>query len=238
MGQHIHAQLQLLLLHAGVCRVRLQGLQNGRKLIAQKHGDHSRRRLVGTQAMIVSGGGHSSPQKALVVVHSLHNGHQKQQELRVFIGRLPRREKVDAGIGGQGPVIMLTAAVDPGKGLFLEQAHQAMPRRHFLHNLHSQLVLVGSDVGGGENRCQLVLGGSHLVVLRFSQNAQLPKLLIQVGHVGLYPGLDRAEIVVVQLLALGGLGPEQGPAGVNEIAALIVYFLINKEILLLCAHRG
>ena len=75
-------------------------------------------------------------------------------------------------------------------------------------------------------------------MLRFSQNAQLPKLLIQVGHVGLYPGLDRAEIVVIQLLALGGLGSEQGPAGVNEIAALIVYFLINKEILLLCAHRG
>ena len=133
---------------------------------------------------------------------------------------------------------MLAAAVDAGKGLFLEQAHQTVLGGHLLHDLHGQLILVGGDVGGGENGRQLVLGGSHFVVLRLGQNAQLPKLLIQIGHVGRHPRLDGAEIVVVQLLPLGRLGSEESPAGVDEVVTLIVHLFINEEILLLRAHGG
>ena len=69
---------------------------------------------------------------------------------------------------------MLAAAVDPGKGLFVEQAHHAMPGRYPLHDLHGQLVLVRGQIGGGVNGGKLMLGGRYLVVLRLGQDPQLP----------------------------------------------------------------
>ena len=130
---------------------------------------------------------------------------------------------------------MLAAAVDPGKGLFVEQTHQAMLSSNLLHDLHGQLVLIGGDVGGGIDGCQLVLCGGYLIMLRFGQDPQLPQLPVQLLHIGRHSGLDGAEVVVVQFLALGGLGTEQGPAGVDQVAALVIHILIDEEILLFCA---
>ncbi len=55
-------------------------------------------------------------------------------------------------IGGHGPVIVLAGAVDTGKRLFMEQADESVAQCHFLHRLHGQLIVVGGDVGGGEDR--------------------------------------------------------------------------------------
>ena len=65
-----------------------------------------------------------------------------------------------------------------------------------------------------------MLGGGHLVVLGGGGDAQLPQLLVQVGHELAHTIADDAEILVVQLLALGGGGAEQGASGVDEVAAL------------------
>ena len=109
---------------------------------------------------------------------------------------------------------------------------------HLLHDFHGQLVVVGGDIGGGVDGGQLVLGRGHLVVLGLGQNAQLPKLVVQLCHIGRHSGLDHAEVVVVHLLALGGLGAEQGAAGEDQVFAFLVHFLIHKEILLLRAYGG
>ena len=133
---------------------------------------------------------------------------------------------------------MLAAAVDTGKGLFVEQAHQAVPGGHTLHDLHGQLVVVGGDIGGGVDGRQLMLGGGYLVVLRLGQDPQLPQLLVQLLHVGRHAGLDGAEVVVVQLLPLGGLGAEQRAAGIDQVAALVVHGPVDEEVLLLRSHGG
>ena len=154
------------------------------------------------------------------------------------MGSLAGGEQVDADIGGERPVIVLAAAVDAGEGLLVEQAHHAMLGGHPLHDLHGQLVLVGGAVGGGIDGGKLVLGGSHLIVLRLGEDAQLPQLGVQFLHKGGDAGLDGAEVVVVQLLPLGGLGAEQRPAGVDQIPALLVQRLVDQEVFLLRTDRG
>ena len=47
----------------------------------------------------------------------------------------------------------------------MQQAGQTVPPRDLLHQLHGQLVLVGTDVDVGVHRRQLVLPGRDLVVL-------------------------------------------------------------------------
>ena len=85
----------------------------------------------------------------------------------------------------------------------MEQANQPVAGGDLLHDLHGKLVVVGGDVRGGEDGGKLVLRGSHLVVLGFCRYAQLPELVVQLLHKGCNPGLDAAEVVIVQLLALG-----------------------------------
>ena len=69
---------------------------------------------------------------------------------------------------------------------------------------------------------QLVLCGRDLVVLGLGQHAQLPQLFVQFLHIGRNAGLDRAEVMIVQLLTLGGFCAEERAAGVDQIAALFI----------------
>ena len=133
---------------------------------------------------------------------------------------------------------MLTGAVDTGEGLFVEQAHQSVAGGHLLQHLHGQLVLVAGSVGISIDGSQLMLGGSHLVVLRLGQYTQLPQLLIQLPHERGHAGLDGAVIVVVQLLTLGRLGAEQRPTAQLQVLAALVGALVDEKILLLGAHLG
>ena len=186
--------------------------------------------------MVIAGEGHRGPQEVLIVVHALDEGRQEQEEPGVLPGGGAGLEQVLARVGGQGPVVVLAGAVDAGEGLLMEQAHQAVAVRHLLHDLHYQLVLVAGGVGVGVDGGHLMLGGGHLVVLGLAEHAQLPQLLVQVLHVGGHPGTDGAEVVVLQLLALGGLGAEQGAAGHPQILPLGVLGLVDQEILLLWAN--
>ncbi len=53
-----------------------------------------------------------------------------------------------------------------------------------------------------------MLTGGGLVVLGLAEDSQPPELMIQILHKGGHPSSDGTEIVVVQLLTLGGLGTE------------------------------
>ena len=64
----------------------------------------------------------------------------------------------------------------------MQQAHEIVALGNLLHHLHGQLVVVGGNVGGGEDGSQLVLGGSDFIVLGLGQNAQLPQLVVQILH--------------------------------------------------------
>ena len=120
----------------------------------------------------------------------------------------------------------------------MEQAHHAVLGRHGLHDLHGQLVVVGGQVRGGIDGGQLMLSRCHFVVLRLGQNAQFPEFLVEFLHERRYPGLDGAEIVVIQLLALGRAGTEERPAGVDQVRTAVIERAVHQEILLLRSHAG
>ena len=130
---------------------------------------------------------------------------------------------------------MLAGTVDAGKRLFVQQADHAVARGHLLHDLHRQLVLVGSDVAGREHRRELVLRGRHFVVLRLGVHAELPELLVQILHERRNARLDAAEVMIVQLLAFRRLGAEERAAGVDQILALVIHGFVDQEVLLLGA---
>ena len=62
--------------------------------------------------------------------------------------------------------------------------------------------------------------------------------MIQILHEGRHPGADGAEIVVVQLLTLGGLSTEEGASRQAQILPLGVQILGQEEILLLGTDTG
>ena len=131
---------------------------------------------------------------------------------------------------------MLAAAVDAVKGFFMQQANKTMTQSYTFHELHHQLVMVRCYVGSGEDRCQLVLCRSNLVMLGLGEYAQLPQLIVQILHEGKNSLLDNTEVVVVQLLATWRFRTEKGTAGVNQVFTFFPHFFIYEEIFLFRAN--
>ena len=78
-----------------------------------------------------------------------------------------------------------------------------------------------------------MLSGSNLVMLCLGKDAKLPKLLVKVCHIFGDSRLYNTEIVIVHFLTLRRFCTEKGSAGKFQILALLVHFLINKEVFLL-----
>ena len=72
----------------------------------------------------------------------------------------------------------------------------------------------------------------------FCKDAVFPQLLVKILHICRDAGLYRAEIMVVKLLPLRRSCAEKRSSAVNEILALFIHFLVNKEIFLLGAYCG
>ena len=237
-GHHVHANAQQALFRLRIVGPIDDGLDHGIQLIAQEDGNDGRRRFVGAQAGIVAGRGHCAAQKLLIFINALDKGCQENQELSILPWGFSGAEQIFAGIRGKGPVVVLAAAVDPGKGLFVEQAHQIVLGSALFHGAHNKLVVIAGLVCIRVDRGKLMLAGCALVVLCFGENAQPPQLLIQILHEFGYPGTDGGEIVVVQLLSLGRGCAEKSSACQAQILPLGVQVLGQKEILLLSAHTG
>ena len=173
-----------------------------------------------------------------MLIHGLYDAGQHQQELQVFVGGVAGVQQVLPQVGADGPVVVLAGAIDAGIGLFVEQAHQAVAGGHPLHGLHGQLVLVHGQVAHGVKGGQLMLGRGHLLVLGLGGDAQLPQLPVQVVHERAHPFPDDTEVLILQLLALGGGGAEEGAAGVDQVPALEILLPVHQEVLLLGPHIG
>ncbi len=91
----------------------------------------------------------------------------------------------------------------PVERLLVEQALHAVLLGHPLHGRHQQLLVVGGHVGPLEHGGQLELARGHLVVAGLGRDSQLEQLPLGVEHEGQDPLGDGAEVVVVELLALG-----------------------------------
>ena len=103
---------------------------------------------------------------------------------------------------------MLAAAVYARKRLFVQQTYHSVAFGDLLHYLHSELVVVGSHVGGGEYGCEFVLSGRNLVMLGFGEYSEFPEPFVEFFHKLLHARLYRAEVMVFHLLTFGGFRAE------------------------------
>ena len=79
-----------------------------------------------TQTMVVSYICSRLTEKICMNINRLQDAGENQQELAVLVGAFARIKKIDAVIGGQGPVVMFTGSIDTGKGFLMEQADQTL----------------------------------------------------------------------------------------------------------------
>ena len=71
-----------------------------------------------------------------MLVDRLDNGTKEKKKLSVFIGVLTGCKKVNALVGSERPVIVLTAAVDALEGLFLKDANKTVAFGNLFHRFH------------------------------------------------------------------------------------------------------
>ena len=95
--------------------------------------------------------------------------------------------------------------------------------------------MVGSDVGPLEHRSDLELAGGDLVVPGLGRDAEFEQLTLGVHHEAEDTLGDGAEVVVVELLAFGRLGAEQGAARVDQVRPRQEEVPVDQEVLLLGA---
>ncbi len=154
------------------------------------------------------------------------------------MGRVSGFQQVVAGVGPHRPVVVLARAVYARKRLLVQKADQPVAAGHVLHDLHRQLLVVGAHIGVLEHGRDLVLVRRDLVVAGLDRHAELRELPLGIEHAREDPFGDRTEVVVIELVALGRLSPEQGPPGGEEIGALEVELLVDQEVLLLGSDGG
>ncbi len=92
------------------------------------------------------------------------------------------------------------------------------------------------DVGDLEERGDLVLARRHLVVPGLDRHAERAELALDLGHERQDARRDRAEVVVLELLALGRLGAEERALAGHQVGALEVELPVDEEVLLLAAR--
>ena len=109
---------------------------------------------------------------------------------------------------------------------------------HLLHGLHDQLIMVYCNIRSLIYGGKLMLGRRSLIVLCLGRHSQLPKLNVQILHIGPHPLPNGAEIMILQLLTLGGRGSEQGASGKDQVLPLQIALPIHQKILLLRPHAG
>ena len=93
--------------------------------------------------------------------------------------------------------------------------------------------MIGGDVGVLEDRRDLVLARRHFVVPRLHRHADLVELGLDFRHERQHALGDRAEVLILELLALRRLGAEQRAAGVDQVGTREIEVAVDQEVFLL-----
>jgi hypothetical protein len=141
--------------------------------------------------------------------------------------RLPRR--------AERPVQVLARAVDAGEGLLVQQAGQAV----LLGDALSVIMMIcwwsAATLAFSYTGASSYWPGGHFVVAGLDRHAQLEQLALRVQHAGEHALGNRAEVLVLELLALGRLGAEQRAAAEGQVGAGEEEVAVDQEVLLLGA---
>ncbi len=103
---------------------------------------------------------------------------------------------------------------------------------------HDHVLVVGGDVGVLVDRSEFVLAGGHFVVAGLHGDAQLEEFAFGVEHAGQDALGDGAEVLVFELLALGGFGAEERAAADGEVRAREVEVAVDEEVFLFRSGGG
>ena len=158
---------------------------------------------------------------------------EEGEELCVGVGIVAGVEQVLPVVRAHRPVVVLAGAVDAGERLLVDEEHQAVLRGKPPHHAHHDHVVVRADRRRLVDRRHLELTRGDLVVARLGRDAEPPELAVEIHHEREDPLADRAEVLVLQLLALGRGGPEQGPTGEQEVGTVLGKPAVHQEVLLL-----
>ena len=100
MRQYVNAYLHLNMLALILVAV-YDGIQYACQLIAQEYGDYSGRSFVSTQSVVIARSCNARSQNVLIVVNSLDDSSQEQQELCVLSRCLSGLQQVYARVCGK-----------------------------------------------------------------------------------------------------------------------------------------
>ena len=100
-------------------------------------------------------------------------------------------------------------------------------------DFHDDHLVIGGDVGVLEDRRDFILARRDFVVARLDRHADLVELGFRFVHERHHAVRDRPEVLIFELLALGRLGAEERPAGVDEVGTRQVEVAIDQEVFLL-----
>ena len=214
-----------------------EGFDHGGEGIAEEDGDDRGGRLVGAEAVVIAGRGDGHAEKVGVRVDGRDQAGENDEELQVVLGIVARLEEVLA-VGAEGPVVVLAGAVDVLERLLVLQADETMVRGDELHLLHGEEVVVDGERAHLEDGGELVLARGDLVVLGLGGDAELPELVVELLHELVDRRTDGAEVVLLKLLALGGLAAEERAPGEDEVGTSLEVLLLDEEVLLLGADGG
>ena len=206
--------------------------------VAQVDRDDGGRGFVGAEAVVVAGRGDGSAEQTLVQVDGADDGGAEGQELRVLVRVMARLEQVADTGTADGPIDVLTGAVDAGEGLLGEEADEAMLGGDAAEQRHREHLVVVRDVGGFVDRSDFVLGRSDFVVAGLDRDPELEALALGFHHARKHAVRDGAEVLVFELLALGRLGAEEGATAGVEVGTEVEETGVDQEVLLLGTARG
>ena len=114
----------------------------------------------------------------------------------------------------------------------MQQHAETVLAGHLLHQRHQHHVVVDSQIGLLEDRSQLKLVGSHLVMTRLTRDAEFQSLNLEVAHEGSDALRNGTEVVVIHLLVLGRVMTHQGTACQQQVRTCGIESFIHEEILL------
>mmetsp|Transcript_2670 Transcript_2670/g.5963 ORF Transcript_2670/g.5963 Transcript_2670/m.5963 type:complete len:486 (-) Transcript_2670:252-1709(-) len=154
------------------------------------------------------------------------------------LGGLAGVEQVHALGGADGPVVVLSRAVDACKRLLGKQAREAEPSRHFVANLHHHQVLIDLLRSVSEHGCKLVLVGCDLPVPGAEGDPKLEALFLDGLHALERNLVGGGHVVIAHFLPTGGLLPNHRPPRELKVHAAGVGGAGDKEELLLKADVG
>ena len=165
-------------------------------------------------------------------VHCGYDIDEEGDELQILECRFAGAQQIDTRVGTERPIVVLARAVDALERLFVQQYAEMVPACDLVHDCHQQLVVVVSQIGLFENRSQLELIRSNLVVARFNRNTEFETLVLQILHKGEYARRNGTEIVVFQLLILCCLVSHECTPRLYEVRTSRPQRIVDKEILL------